>query len=78
VSTDDGATWADAALGEPVSAHAWRGWTYQWQAEPGEHELLCRATDAAGNTQPAEPEWNLDGFCNNAVQRVPVTVSAGS
>jgi len=74
-STDGGRSWADAVLGEPVSEFAWRGWTYRWDAEPGEHELCCRATDSAGNTQPASPEWNFDGFCNNAVQRVHVTVA---
>ena len=76
LSTDGGASWADAELGEPLSEFAWRGWTYRWDAEPGEHELCCRATDAGGNTQPASPEWNFDGFCNNAVQRVHVTVAS--
>jgi len=74
VSTDGGGTWHDASLDEPLSEYAWRGWSYTWQAEPGESELCCRATDAAGNSQPAEPEWNYDGFANNAVQRVRVVV----
>jgi sulfane dehydrogenase subunit SoxC len=74
VSVDDGSTWSEASLGEPVSKFAWRGWSYEWQAEPGEHVLCCRATDAAGNAQPSEPAWNYDGFCNNAVQRVRVLV----
>jgi len=74
VSVDGGRSWADAALDEPISELAWRGWSYEWDAEPGEHELSCRATDAAGKTQPAAPEWNLDGYCNNAVQRVRVVV----
>ena len=54
---------------------AWRGWTFEWDAPPGEHELCCRATDAAGNTQPATREWNPGGYCNNAPQRVRVRVS---
>jgi hypothetical protein len=74
VSADGGETWSEATLGEPVSQFAWRGWTYEWDAEPGEHELCCRATDAAGNAQPLAAEWNYDGLCNNAVQRVPVVV----
>ena len=74
VSADGGETWADAALGEPLSAFAWQGWTFAWEAEPGEHELCCRATDASGRTQPAEPVWNHDGYCNNVVQRVRVVV----
>ena len=75
VSTDGGRKWADATLGDAVSEFAWRGWSYAWEAAAGEHELCCRATDASGRTQPLEPEWNFDGFCNNAVQRVRVVVS---
>ncbi len=75
VSTDGGRSWADARLGSAPSEFAWRGWAHDWDAEPGEHVLCSRATDAAGNTQPLEPDWNLDGFCNNAVQRVPVLVA---
>jgi hypothetical protein len=74
VSTDGGASWADAAVGEAPSRYAWSGWRYEWAAAPGEHELACRATDASGRTQPLEPGWNFDGFCNNAVQRVRVVV----
>jgi DMSO/TMAO reductase YedYZ molybdopterin-dependent catalytic subunit len=74
VSTDGGESWADAALGEAPSRYAWTGWRYAWDAAPGEHELVCRATDASGRTQPLEPGWNFDGFCNNAVQRVRVVV----
>jgi sulfane dehydrogenase subunit SoxC len=74
ISTDGGKSWDDAAVGEPLSDYAWSGWTYVWDAAPGEHELCCRATDAAGNTQPVDAPWNFDGFCNNAVQRVPVVV----
>jgi DMSO/TMAO reductase YedYZ molybdopterin-dependent catalytic subunit len=75
VSTDGGVSWADAELGEAASPHAWTPWRYVWDAgEPGEVELCCRATDAAGNTQPLEQPWNLHGFSNNMVQRVPVEV----
>lgn len=74
VSTDGGGTWQDASLDEPLAEFAWRGWTYEWRAEPGEAELCCRAVDAAGNGQPVEPVWNYEGFENNAVQRVDVVV----
>jgi sulfane dehydrogenase subunit SoxC len=75
VSVDGGRTWEEASLDAPLADFAWRGWSYRWEAQPGEHELRSRATDAAGNTQPENAEWNLDGYCNNAVQVVPVTVS---
>jgi DMSO/TMAO reductase YedYZ molybdopterin-dependent catalytic subunit len=75
VSTDGGASWDDAELGEQTSEWAWRPWRYDWHSpEPGDHELCSRATDAAGNRQPAEVSWNLKGYANNAIQRVPVTV----
>ena len=75
VSADGGETWADAELDEPLADYAWRGWSYDWDAQPGEHELCCRATDGAGNAQPLDPEWNLGGYCNNALQRVRVVVT---
>jgi DMSO/TMAO reductase YedYZ molybdopterin-dependent catalytic subunit len=66
--------WAEAKLEEPVGRFAWRGWSFDWQAEPGEHDLSCRATDAEGNTQPLEQPWNYQGMGNNLVQLVAVTV----
>ena len=65
--------WHDAALGAS-GIHSWSGWRATWRATTGEHELACRATDAAGNTQPLEPPWDVSGFGNNGVQRVFVTV----
>ena len=53
MSLDGGESWDDAALDEPLSDFAWRGWTYRWEAEPGDYELCCRATDAAGNAGEA-------------------------
>jgi len=74
VSDDGGATWADAGLDAPLGEFAWRGWHFDWDADPGDHELCCRATDAAGNVQPLTGAWNHGGYCNNAVQRVRVKV----
>ena len=77
VSTDGGATWSPAELGPAaLGPFAWRSWSYGWDAAPGEHELCCRARDAAGNEQPLEPPWNVGGYVNNAVQRVAVTVTS--
>jgi DMSO/TMAO reductase YedYZ molybdopterin-dependent catalytic subunit len=76
VSTDGGDSWATAEIEDDVgSPWAWRRWTFEWNATEGEHELCCRARDAAGNEQPLEPSWNLGGYGNNAVQRIRVTVT---
>ena len=77
VSADGGETWGKAELEDWVlGPWAWRAWSFTWRAEPGEHVLCSRARDSAGNVQPLEPVWNVGGYSNNAVQRVPVTVTA--
>jgi DMSO/TMAO reductase YedYZ molybdopterin-dependent catalytic subunit len=72
VGVDD--AWHDAKLGEAVGPFAWRSWSFDWDAAPGDRVLSCRATDATGDVQPAEAPWNVQGMGNNLVQRVPVTV----
>ena len=66
--------WRDATVDDQRAEHQWQRWEAVWEARAGEHELQCRATDAAGRRQPLEPPWDLSGFGNNAVQRVAVTV----
>jgi sulfane dehydrogenase subunit SoxC len=69
-----GDEWRDADLEPAAGRYAWQRWRAAWDAVPGEHELACRATDAKGAVQPLEPDWNVGGMGNNAVQRVQVTV----
>ncbi|HKI58085.1 MAG TPA: sulfite oxidase [Trueperaceae bacterium] len=66
--------WADARLEPPLGDFAWRGWSFGWTATAGEHQLTCRATDAAGNVQPLESPWNYQGMGGNGAQRIAVTV----
>jgi DMSO/TMAO reductase YedYZ molybdopterin-dependent catalytic subunit len=66
--------WAEATLDAPLGEFAWRGWSFRWDATPGDHELSCRASDDAGNVQPLTPPWNHQGMGNNLVQRVAVRV----
>ena len=74
--SDDGGSTRTAAEREPAGEPwAWRGWSYRWDAQPGEHVLCSCARDEAGNEQPVEPPWNLGGYANNAVQTVRVTVT---
>jgi len=78
VSADGGATWDEARVERELdSPWAWCRWTYLWRPETvGEYELRCRARDEAGNSQPDVATPNLGGYCNNAAQRVAVTVRA--
>ncbi|HEY8744651.1 MAG TPA: sulfite oxidase [Chloroflexota bacterium] len=76
VSVDGGQQWQPAELTSAAERYAWRRWEYLWQPHAsGYHELRSRAFDDAGNSQPAEPEWNQLGYANNAIQVVTVTVS---
>jgi len=77
VSTDGGATWMAAEVdSDAPSAWAWCGWSFAWTPDAeGDYVLSCRATDEAGNVQPIDIPWNVGGYSNNAVQRIPVTVS---
>lgn len=75
VSTDGGATWHAATLQDAAKEGVWRLWEHVWDATPGEHTLMARATDSAGNVQPATLPPNRKGYANNFVlrQRVRVT-----
>jgi DMSO/TMAO reductase YedYZ molybdopterin-dependent catalytic subunit len=77
VSVDGCRSWQEAELVRDLpSPYAWCGWRLRWEPQaPGRYELACRAHDAAGNTQPLEPIWNVGGYANNAVQRLAVDVA---
>lgn len=66
--------WREADLEAPSERFAWQRWRCAWDANPGEHELACRATDAQGAVQPSQPDWNIGGMGNNALHRLHVTV----
>ncbi|WP_137285521.1 sulfite oxidase [Halorussus salinisoli] len=89
VSTDGGETWDDAELFGPEYSGAWRLWRFEWEAEPGTHVLLSRATDELGRRQPArisrpdawrdaldnnEFPWNEGGYAANAYEPNSVEV----
>jgi DMSO/TMAO reductase YedYZ molybdopterin-dependent catalytic subunit len=48
----DGGPWQAARLGAAPSTDTWRQWVWAWDAEPGQHTLEVRATDATGEAQP--------------------------
>ena len=72
VSVNDGPWERTELIAEP-SRHSWQPWqlmTHVYHA--GALTLRARATDADGNTQPTQPEWNRLGYGNNAIQVVPI------
>lgn len=50
VRVDDG-PWRRARLGVVPSTDTWRQWVWEWDAEPGDHELRARAITADGELQ---------------------------
>ena len=77
VSLDGGQTWRPAVLDRHQQAgQGWTSWSILWaKPRPGVHELLARATDAAGRTQPLVAAYNDNGYFFDAVVRHPVRVS---
>ena len=69
VSVDDGETWVDAEIvdgPEGRSKWAWVLWKATVKLERGgRRRFLSRATDVVGQTQCAQPQWNLRGVCYN-------------
>lgn len=77
VSLDEGKTWEPARLVGEDRPYAWRQWQLIWKAKTaGTFTILCRATDARGEQQPAMTPWNPSGFLWNGWDRVSVTVTA--
>ncbi len=57
VRVDDG-LWSAASLAAEASVDAWRLWSHEWVATPGQHTLQARAIDGNGDVQTerrAEP-----------------------
>ena len=67
-------TWQDAVLDPSAGRYAWRGFRFDWNAAPGGYDISCRATDAAGNTQPMDAPFDRGGFGNNGVHTIEVFV----
>jgi hypothetical protein len=55
-------------------ATAWSFWEANLDLAPGACQIVTRATDSAGGTQPetVEEVWNFLGYANTAWHRVNV------
>ena len=73
-SVDSGANWFEAELFGAQPDYSWSRFEFTWDATPGEHSIMTRATDAAGNTQPDEVPFNAKGYLFNQPLPHPVYV----
>lgn len=65
VSTDGGATWSQAAITDDKGGRwCWVRWSLETVLGSGEHRLVVRAVDDAGQGQPASADqvWNFAGY----------------
>jgi DMSO/TMAO reductase YedYZ molybdopterin-dependent catalytic subunit/rhodanese-related sulfurtransferase/glyoxylase-like metal-dependent hydrolase (beta-lactamase superfamily II) len=75
ISIDD-RPWQPARLIGERQPHRWQWWELHTPLDqPGPHTIQARATDLADRTQPATPPWNCQGYGNNSIQRVTVTIN---
>ena len=76
VSLDGGESWRPAVLDRRSREdEGWTQWSVRWaDPRPGRHELLARATDEQGRTQPLVAVFNTQGYFFDAVMRHPVVV----
>jgi DMSO/TMAO reductase YedYZ molybdopterin-dependent catalytic subunit len=73
LSTDGGRTWKPAQLGPDKSQFGWRQWSFSFRPDrESYYNVMARATDASGATQPFAEEWNPSGYGWNVVQRIGI------
>ena len=56
VSTDDGKTWGEAELDEPVLSKALTAFRFPWKWDGAETVIQSRCTDETGYLQPTRAE----------------------
>lgn len=67
VSVDGGNEWKKAEfVGPDLGKYAWREFVFSADLAAGTHELACRATNEAGDTQPEARRENNRGYINNS------------
>ena len=77
LSIDGGRHWTQARfIDEGAAAEAWQRWQCDVNVTPGRHEMVVRAFDDAGQSQPerAEDVWNFAGYLSTAWHRITVEV----
>jgi Oxidoreductase molybdopterin binding domain/Mo-co oxidoreductase dimerisation domain len=76
VSQDGGKTWTDAELNPDLGRYSVRAWQLSLGRPPkGKLEILARATNAIGQSQPMTALPNPAGYHHNAVARLALTAA---
>ena len=76
VTSDDGKTWREVALGKDHGRFAFRTWSFRFTAaKPGRYTLLARASNAIGQTQADALIFNPAGYHNNVMRPLSLVVA---
>ena len=75
VSTDGGQSWTEGTFTGSWSRYSWRKWEYEWDARPGTHTVMARASDSLGRIQPTSRAFNRLGYRWNVIHAVKVDVA---
>ncbi|HCL67114.1 MAG TPA: oxidase [Rhizobium sp.] len=73
VSSDGGSNWHSTRLGDDLGRYSFREWTSSLRLKPGQHQLMVRATNRIGQTQPASALWNPAGYMRNVIETTQLT-----
>lgn len=77
LSTNNGRHWTQARfIDDDAAPDAWQRWQCDMNVAPGRYEMVVRAIDDAGQSQPerAEDVWNFAGYLSTAWHRISVEV----
>ena len=73
---DQGKTWHSTKLGKDLGKFSFRQWTHTINpTQPGELQLLVRATSNSDETQPTEQSWNPGGYMRNVIESTTIIVA---
>lgn len=72
-SSDGGRTWRGTELGRDLGRYSFREWTAPFTpGRAGSYELMARAFNRIGESQPLAALWNPAGYMRNVVEKVTV------
>jgi len=77
VSTDGGRHWHSAEVEAPEGPYGWYRWQAKLELPRGKHEIIVRAVDTLGRSQPLDGavQWNPAGYGFSAADRVQIELS---
>jgi sulfite dehydrogenase len=74
-SSDGGKTWRAATLGQDLGRYSFREWSAPFKPSKGAHELMVRAVNRIGQSQPMAGLWNAAGYMRNTVESTHIVAA---